>query len=87
MHKHIQEVFNNGCFVLLPVDVSENPILCWRIQITKLAAALTELVRGSLKDLNGREVPFENDSRPAARFLYYHSLVTLLRNERDRQPG
>ena len=41
----------------------------------------------TLKELDGKEVVFKNNNRPASRFLYYHFVVTLLRNKRDRQQG
>lgn len=87
MQDSVERAFDNGNFVLLPVDASESPILRWKIQITDLAAMHTDMGRVSLKDLNGKEVSFKNENRPASRFLYYHFVVTLLRNKRDRQPG
>ena len=67
MHEYVEEVFDNGCFVLIPVHGSGNPILRWRILI---AVAHTELAPGSRKNLDGSEVSFKNYNRPAARFLY-----------------
>ncbi len=87
IHKSVAKAFDNGNFVLLPVDASETPIRRWKVQITNLAAFNTDMGRTSLKDLDGKEVSFKNDNRPASRFLYYHFVVTLLRNKRDRQPG
>lgn len=87
IHESVEKAFDNGNFVLLLVDASETPILRWKVQITNLAAANTDMGRTSLKDLDGMEVSFKNDNRPASRFLYYHFVVTLLRNKRDRQPG
>lgn len=87
MQDSVERAFDNGNFVLLPVDASESPILRWKIQITNLVAMHTDMGRVSLKDLNGKEVSFKNENRPASRFLYYHFVVTLLRNKRDRQPG
>ena len=87
MHEYVEKSFDNGNFVLLPVDASETPTRRWKIQITNLAAINTDMGRTSLKDLDGKEVFFKNDNRPASRFLYYHFVVTLLRNKRDRQPG
>ena len=87
IHEYVERAFDNGSFVLLPVDASETPILRWKVQITNLSAINTDMGRGTLKDLDGKEVSFKNDNRPASRFLYYHFVVTLLRNKRDRQPG
>ena len=87
MHRTVQRAFNNGNFVLVPVDASEIPILRWRIQMTNLAALNTDMGKVTLKELDGKEVMFKNDNRPASRFLYYHFVVTLLRNKRDRRQG
>ena len=87
MHISVERSFDNGNFVLLPVDASETPILRWRIQVTN-TAAINSLVGGeTLKDLDGKEVVFNNNARPASRFLYYHFVMTLLRNKKHRQPG
>lgn len=87
MHEVVERAFNNGNFVLLPVNANESPILRWKVQVTNLSAMNTDMARGLLKDYDGKEISFKNDNRPASRFLYYHFVVTLLRNKRDRQPG
>ena len=87
MHISAERSFDNGNFVLLPVDVSETPILRWRIQLTNTAAVNSPMGGETLKDLDGKEVVFINDARPASRFLYYHFVMTLLRNKKHRQPG
>ena len=86
-HISAERSFDNGNFVLLPVDVSETPILRWRIQLTNTAAVNSPIGGETLKDLDGKEVVFINDARPASRFLYYHFVMTLLRNKKHRQPG
>ena len=55
--------------------------------MTSTAAILTDMGKTNLKALDGKEPSFKNDHRPASRFLYYHFVITLLRNKRDRQPG
>ena len=87
MHESVETAFDKGNFVLLPVDKSENPVLRWGIKMTNVAAANTDMGRVSLKQLDSKEIIFKNSNRPASRFLYYHFVVTLLRNKRDRQPG
>ena len=87
MHISAERSFDNGNFVLLPVDASESPILRWRIQITNTAAINSGVGATTLKDLDGKEAGFINNARPASRFLYYHFVVTLLRNKKHRQPG
>lgn len=88
MHVSAERSFDNGNFVLLPVDASETPIVRWRIKLTNTAAMNSSIGSGEkLKDLDGQEAVFKNDARPASRFLYYHFVMTLLRNKKHRQPG
>lgn len=87
VHEYVGEAFRKGHIVLLPVDASESPILRWKIQLTNSGATYKLISGETLSGLDGKEVLFKNDNRPAARFLYYHFAVTLLRNKRNRQPG
>ena len=87
MHNTVENEFDNGSFVLLPVDAAEKPIKRWKIQITNLAAINSDLGHETIKSLNGKEIQFKNENRPAARFLYFHFVITLLRNKRDRSAG
>ncbi|CAF9925450.1 MAG: hypothetical protein HETSPECPRED_005840 [Heterodermia speciosa] len=43
--------------------------------------------RKYLRQLKNKEVKWKNENRPAARFSYFHFVITLLRNQRDRTPG
>jgi hypothetical protein len=87
IHTSVERNFDNGNFVLLPADPTESPIKTWRVQLTNLAAKNSDMGRKFLADFDGQNVIFKNDNRPAARFLYFHFIITLLRNKRDRQPG
>ena len=87
IHDSCERSFDKGNFVLLPVDPTEQPIKRWRIKITNTSALNTDMGRTTLGQLDGTEVEFKTDARPAARFLFYHFVVTLLRNKRDRQDG
>ena len=40
-----------------------------------------------LRDLDEREIQFPTQHRPAARFLYFHMVITLLRLRQYREPG
>ncbi|KAL8711865.1 MAG: hypothetical protein Q9220_003809 [cf. Caloplaca sp. 1 TL-2023] len=87
LHRNVERSFSEGDFVLLPADPVESPIKRWRIQMTNLAARNTDMGRSSLAKLDGTELVFKTSERPAARFLYYHLIVTLLHNKFYRQPG
>ena len=87
MHQDVEQSFRKGNFVLIPVDARERPILRWRVQMANFAAIGTDLGKVTLRDVDGKEVLFKNNSRPAARFLYYHFVMTLIWNMSYRQPG
>ena len=88
LHEYIERAFDNGNLVLLPVDANERPLRRWKVQVTNDSAWNRKIFSPmTLGDLNGRELAFKNDARPGARFLYYHFVMTLLRNKTNRQPG
>ena len=87
IHVFVERSLERGNFVLLPVAANEKPIKRWKVHITNTAAINNDLSGKTLKELDGNEVAFKTDGRPASRFLYYHFVISLLRNKRDRQPG
>lgn len=87
LERRVERGFDNGNFVLLPAEPTESPIKTWKIQITNLSAKNSDLGRTTLSQMNGKTLVFRNENRPAARFLYFHFVITLLRNKRDRVPG
>ncbi|KAL9127145.1 MAG: hypothetical protein Q9217_003915 [Psora testacea] len=82
-----EQHFDKGHFVLVPVDPTESPIKRWKVHVTTTDCVNDMMGRASVKDFDGRELVFLNDNRPAARFLYYHFVITLLRNKHYRRPG
>ncbi|KAI9767852.1 MAG: hypothetical protein M1840_005345 [Geoglossum simile] len=90
LHNDIERAFDNGNFVILPVDLTETPIRTWRVAIVNDSCRNQGLYMKSvntLGDLDGKELVFQTQQRPAARFLYYHFVVTLLRCRQYKQPG
>lgn len=87
VHQTVERHFDNGDFVIIPADPSEQPIMTWKIQVTKDSAINAGMGTERLGKINGRHLKFMNNKRPAARFLYYHLIMTLLINKRNRQPG
>ena len=87
IHRDAEHLLDNGSFVLMPADPSESPIRSWKIRITNSAAINADVGRKYLRELDNKEVEWKNENRPAARFLYFHFVITLLRNQRDRTPG
>lgn len=83
--KEIEYSMDHHQFVLIPVDRTESPLKRWKLHITMDDARKKLLYPNRfLGDLDGSELKFMNDSRPAARFLYYHFLMTIMVC-RDRQ--
>lgn len=87
IHHLVERALDNGCFVLMPADISEIPISSWKIVVTDTSAGEMDFGRGRLKDFDGKILEFKNDNRPATKFLYFHFLITLLQNKRDRVAG
>ena len=82
MESKVEKHFNKGHFVLLPVDPTESPIKQWKVQVTNDSALDSQVGNHGeeLRDYQGRILVWQNEERPAARFLYYHFVVTSLRN-------
>ncbi|KAL8826139.1 MAG: hypothetical protein Q9191_003986 [Dirinaria sp. TL-2023a] len=89
MESKLERQFELGHFVLLPVDLTERPIKRWKVQITNDDALKNQVgnAREQLRDYQGRVLVWKNEERPAARFLYYHFVVTLLRINHYKSQG
>ncbi|KAI9767944.1 MAG: hypothetical protein M1839_004308 [Geoglossum umbratile] len=90
LHTDIERAFDNGNIVILPVDLTKTPIRRWRVALVNDSCRNQGLYMKSvniLGDLDGKELVFQTQQRPAARFLYYHFVVTLLRCRQYKQPG
>ncbi|KAM0802259.1 hypothetical protein BDR22DRAFT_887507 [Usnea florida] len=77
MHISAERSFDNGNFVLLPVDANETPILRCKIQLTNTAAVNSPVGGETLKDLDGK--PFAT-MRP---YMRESMLVSLARMAGD----
>ncbi|KAF4776539.1 hypothetical protein HER10_EVM0006875 [Colletotrichum scovillei] len=85
----IQYWFNHYKLVIVPVDPEEKPLKRWKIDILDKDIEDIDLhaVRFTpggktprfAKSLQDRELVFLNDKRPAARFLYFHFIMALIR--------
>ena len=89
MHRIIERSFDKGHIIILPVDPQEEVIRRWKIVFTNKAAKNQYVWSQSetLGTLDGCEVSFRTKHRPAARFLYFHFVVTLLRLRAARRDG
>ena len=90
LHSRLEQAFDSGHFVIIPVDPKERPIRRWKTIVTSDAAQNRGNDIGdvqTLRDLDEREIQLPTQHRPAARFLYLHMILTLLRIRQYREPG
>lgn len=87
LHPFAKRAFDAGNFVVVPVDSTEKPIRRWKVRLVNSAARSMDIGTHKLFELDDKELEFKTSFRPAARFFYYHFVLTLLRNRRYRQPG
>ncbi|KAI9761976.1 MAG: hypothetical protein M1840_001505 [Geoglossum simile] len=73
MDNALEKQFDKGDFVLVPIPTEPGRPSRWRFK--------------KIGDLDGTELEFKNENRPAHRFLFYHFVSTLLRYVRYEKPG
>ncbi|KAI1733932.1 hypothetical protein F4680DRAFT_454469 [Xylaria scruposa] len=78
--------FEKHCLVIVPVSRDETPITRWKNDLVEnsIANTLYEDIdssghRSEGKDLDGKELQFLSEERPASIFLYHHFIMTLIR--------
>ena len=75
----LERAFDSGHFISIS---DERPIYRWKTIVTSDATQNEVFDTGDalrLRDLDEREIEFPTQHRPAARFLYFHMVLTLLR--------
>jgi hypothetical protein len=90
MHEDIEQAFDNGNITIFPIDGSARPVMHWKIILVNSDARNQRLKLDTVKtvgDLDGKEIIFRTDQRPASRFLYYHFVVSLLLCRSREYPG
>ena len=87
----LERQFDKGYFVLVPVEPADpnTEPFGWRFILMNEKLRNYPVGDSSTKydDLDGRELEWKNDNRPARRYLYYHFVTTLLRYVRYEKPG
>lgn len=83
----IEEQFDKNHLVLVSADSEEQPIKTWKCKVVNDAARKSIIEGGHLEDIDGRVFAFKTSHRPAASFLNFHFLISLLLNKRDRVEG
>ncbi|KAG6018358.1 hypothetical protein E4U43_002516 [Claviceps pusilla] len=72
--------FDQYHIVVVPVDTNENPITRWRTDVISDSILHAHCYPDiTARDIDGKELTFLNANRPAARFLYFHFIMALLR--------
>ncbi|KAH0556019.1 hypothetical protein GP486_006041 [Trichoglossum hirsutum] len=90
LHEDIERAFDKGILVFVPVNPAERPIRRWKTVLLNEASRNQVVFFKAFKtlgDVDGMELKFRSEHRPAARFLYYHFVVSLLRCRQQREPG
>ncbi|KAI9767050.1 MAG: hypothetical protein M1839_004640 [Geoglossum umbratile] len=90
LYRGLEQAFDSGNFVIVPADPAERPIRRWKTVLVNESSRNQRIdlsTIGHLGLLDEREIKFPTDYRPAARFLYYHFLTSLLRCRYYQQPG
>jgi hypothetical protein len=90
MHQTVEEAFDNGNIVIFQVNSIEKSLSRWKIVVINDNARNGSLKWGSpvkIGDLDGRELDFRSTQRLAARFLYPHFVISLLRYQNSALPG
>ncbi|KAH0562615.1 hypothetical protein GP486_002707 [Trichoglossum hirsutum] len=83
--------FDKGDFVLVPITAEDSKPSRWQFVLMNEKLRTYDIDAKTryekYGDLDGTELEFKNDNRPAHRFLYYHFVSTLLRYVRYEKPG
>jgi hypothetical protein len=90
LYHGLEQAFDSGNFVIVPADPVERPIRRWKTILINESSRNQKIglsALGHLGLLDEREIKFPTTHRPAARFLYYHFLTSLLRCRYYQQPG
>lgn len=77
----IEQWFGTYHLVIVPADLTETRLRRWRIELIDkgISKASCDQRGYTGADLHERELTFRNENRPAARFLYFHFLMALVR--------
>lgn len=93
--REVEKVFDIHQVVFVPATPVpvEGPIKDWKFKILDKTLLKKEAPNGpkgeerTWADLDGKLLEFRTEARPAARYLYYHYVVSLLRSQRHCRKG
>lgn len=88
MSNRIKGWFDTYHLVIVPVDVTEEPITRWKTEIIS-PSIMNEKYNGQFRvsELDGKELTFHNEKRPVSRFLYFHFFMALVRIKDIKRDG
>ncbi|KAI0470040.1 hypothetical protein GGR56DRAFT_150477 [Xylariaceae sp. FL0804] len=92
MRTEYEELFDNAQIVLVPTDATKTS---FKVRVLNDQGTLQQSPESLCthpddpwgQDLDGAELKFLNDFRPAARYLYYSFTINMIRRARHRCPG
>jgi hypothetical protein len=94
VHKEIESFMLAGLMVFVPSKpdmTADGRQISWKIKILRKKAVgfkkLTAIPGKTLGGLDGVELYWKNANRPSTRFLYFHYLISHLRNKEYAQLG
>ncbi|KAG5955627.1 hypothetical protein E4U58_007004 [Claviceps cyperi] len=89
MSKQIEGWFDNYHLVIVPVDVTENPITRWRTDVISPYIMKERYSGGEFRarELDGRKLIFHNEKPLVSRFLYFHFFMALVRIKDTKRKG
>ncbi|KAI9719925.1 MAG: hypothetical protein M1835_004043, partial [Candelina submexicana] len=89
MSSSLEEGFDRGFFVLLPLESKPGEPSRWQFYLLASDKAKKQVGETGVKwgQLHERELVWKNDKRPGHRYLYYHFVANMLRYQRYEKPG
>lgn len=87
LHRLYEEMLDNARIAIVPTDKNRElqVIVLDKREAEDDSAQYPGLPTG--KDLHGRVLKFQNDKRPALRYLYFAFAINILRRQRHEVPG
>ncbi|KAK3360846.1 hypothetical protein B0T24DRAFT_123940 [Lasiosphaeria ovina] len=87
----IEKWFDIYHLLIVPVDSTETPITRWKVDIIspniRNSYYLIGLGDDLGKNLDGRELQFQNNNRPVSRFMYFKFIMALVRIKDIKRQG
>ncbi|KAK0721131.1 hypothetical protein B0H67DRAFT_213043 [Lasiosphaeris hirsuta] len=85
----IKKWFDIYHLLIVPVNTKETPITRWKVNVISSDIQNLSYSRPEdiTRDLDGKELKFNNDKRPVSRFIYFHFIMALIRIKDVKRQG